>query len=114
MAAALELEYLPPRRGRGASGPWSLDRSDSELALVQFTTRAMDTGKQFSGSSVKQPKPRVASRSMQLQQLSDLTSGAVSGRGRSAVNRHYRRTGHDRIKISTGEIALPFDTENTR
>lgn len=105
MAAALELEYLAPRRGRGASTPWSPDRADSELALVQFTAHAVDTSKQYGVGSMKQLKPRVASRSVQLQQLSDLRSVAVAGRGRSAVSRHHRRTDHDRIELSAGEVS---------
>ena len=66
VATALELEYLPPKRGRGASAPWSPDRADSELALVQFTQRGADISTTYSSSSsrsiVAQPKPLVASR----------------------------------------------------
>ena len=113
VAAALELEYLPPKRGRGASAPWSPDRADSELALVQFTQRGADTSTTYSSSSsrsiVAQPKPLVASRRLQLQQPLDLRSSAVAANSKSAAGRHRRRTDHDRIGRSTGKTLPLFN-----
>ena len=37
VAAALELQYLPPRRGRCSSVPWSTESTGRDLALVQFS-----------------------------------------------------------------------------
>ena len=112
----MELEYLPSKRGRGASAPWSPDRADSELALVQFTQRGADTSIVYSSrnsntshSTMGQPKPLVASRRVQLQQLSELRSLPVTGNGKSAAGRHRRRTDHDRIGRPRG-VALCIST----
>ena len=110
MAAALELEYLPPKRGRGASAPWSPDRADSELALVQFSQQGAVLSTQHSSSSsrrstVAQPKPLVVSRRLQLPQPLDSCLYAVAVDGKAAARRHRRRTDHDRIGRATGETS---------
>ena len=111
VAAALELEYLHPRRGRGSSQPWSPDSAASELALVQFSQGSAQRASAPNGNSSNgggngsrdvahvATVPRV-----QLQQLSglpDLT--AASGNGTSRARRRRRRTDHDREERSTGE-----------
>ena len=113
MAAALELEYLSSKRGRGAAAPWAPDRADSELALVQFTKHGAGTiaysSSSSSSSHVKQAKPAVASRRMQLQQSSGPRSLAVAGSSKSAAGRHHARTDHDRLGQSGGD-PLPLNT----
>ena len=113
MAAALELEYLHSKRGRGAAAPWAPDRADSELALVQFSKHGISTIAQrssnSSSSNVKQARPVVASRRMQLQQLSGLQLPAMAGNGNLAAGRRYQRTDHDRLGQSRGDC-LPLNT----
>ena len=111
VAAALELEYLHPRRGRGSSQPWSLDSAAPELALVQFSQGSAQSASAHDGNSSNGSgngstgvghvamAPRV-----QLQQLSGLPGlTAVSGNGTSRARRRRGRTDHDREDRSTGK-----------
>ena len=111
VAAALELEYLHPRRGRGSSQPWSPDSAAPELALVQFSqgsaqrARAHNGDSNTGGGNGSRDVEHVAmAPRVQLQQLSglpDLT--AVSGNGTWRARRRRRRTDHDREERSTGK-----------
>ena len=107
VAAALELEYLRPRRGRGSSQPWSPDSATPELALVQFSQGSGQRASAHDGNSSNGSRgvghvamaPRV-----QLQQLSGLPGlTAVSGNGTPRARRRRRRTDHDREERSTGK-----------
>jgi len=109
VAAALELEYLNPKRGRGSSSPWSPDSSGSELALVQFRQQIPEARTHQSSSSNSRetevhPERVMASHTVQLQQLPDLLSMSRTGHGTYAARRRPRRTDHDREQWSTGEL----------
>lgn len=108
VAAALELEYLHPRRGRGSSAPWSLTSTGSDLALVQFSQSCGPRpGAQRSSSSdggLWREEPVMPSHRVQLQRLTDLQAALPAGAGRSRRTRdQLRRTDHDREERLTGE-----------
>ena len=110
VAAALELEYLNPKRGRGDSAPWSLDSSGSELALVQFRQQIPEARMHQSSSSSNSkgtemhPEDVMASHRVQLQQLPDLLSMSRTKHGTYAARRRPRRTDHDREQWSEGKL----------
>ena len=119
MAAALELQYLPPRRGRSSSVPWSTESTGPDLALVQFSqakvlarsmsSRSGSTAGEKNGRG--QPVQTVASSRVRLKQLSDLQSSALAvGRGsssnRSLLRKQRRRTDHEREYCPTGDCHL--------
>ena len=116
MAAALELQYLPPRRGRSSSAPWSTESTSPDLALVQFSQAKVPTRsmRYCNGSTAgenngrKQPEQTAASHRVRLKQLSDLQwSAPDASRGSSSSKIHskkqHRRTDHERESQLAGE-----------
>ena len=121
MAAAMELQYLPPRRGRSRTVPWSTESIGPNLALVQFSQAEVPARSISSsigsttveGNDRRQLEQLDVSRRVRLKQLSDLQLSAPAASRGSSSNRigsrkQHRRTDHERESHSTGEHHLKY------
>ena len=121
MAAAMELQYLPPRRGRSRTVPWSTESIGPDLALVQFSQAkvpARSISSSIGSTTVEgndrgQPEQLDVSHRVRLKQLSDLQLSAPAASRGSSSNRigsrkQHRRTDHERESHLTGEHHLKY------
>ena len=119
MAAAMELQYLPPRRGRSRTVPWSTESIGPDLALVQFSqaeVQAANISSSIGSTTVEgnaRAQPEQLSRQVRLKQLSTFQLSAPAASRGSSSNRtgsrkQHLRTDHERESHSTGERHLKY------